>query len=91
MRHTTLIGLLCLASLGCATTLRHPQTQATITCKSGWWVGLGSIGGVIATVGNIVGMTTYRACVQEAKAAGYEGRGAERDGPLDQLSREGRF
>jgi len=72
-RKSLIIGI-CLTALltGCATTLRHPQTQATVTCGSGAWVGIGLIGLAVAAVGNLVEAAVYQDCIQKAKTLGYE-------------------
>ncbi len=57
---------------GCSTTLHHPATGQTYTCKSGAWWGFGIIGLPIAIVGNLLELIPYRECIEKAQAAGYQ-------------------
>lgn len=66
-----LVLVLALLLSACSTTLRHPQTGATVTCQSGGWVGIGIIGLAIMAVGNIWESVAYHQCVNKAETAGY--------------------
>ena len=72
-----MLAFMLLTLAGCATTLTHPTTGQTATCKSGWAVGAGTgIAGVVmiglSLAADIFYIAEYRACLNKAKAAGYE-------------------
>ena len=71
------MGFVLLLLAGCATTLEHPVTHQTATCKSGWALGGGTgIAGAvmlgISVVGNMLFISEYQQCIDKLKEAGFQ-------------------